>query len=287
MGILGALVRGAKGKVAKECCLATLGNLCSNKDIADYLISPELGLLQATIENLKNSDDTVVKHRAVRILGNVSNLLHVSNCGIMKNNGAVRLALEIIRDDGGGDPLEWPGGCQYGYISGCIIFLHSICRFREIAIEAKEFGATDILIPLILVPQSVSKDLYIFASFAVAHISGRDEGKAVSCIGSCKSLLEKYPQVISAVVKVLEKTLTGGEHHDFGLFQLNVILSAIVALSISDSNKKLMIESPLLELIIIVLKVILQSEMIIYLILKSMVNNNCRHFGITNQLLRD
>ena len=208
VGVLEALVYGAKGNIAKECCLATLGNICSNKDIVEHLTSKKLGLVAIAIENLKNSGDAIIKLRSARILTNISNILSSSNCMIMHDHGAVQLALEIIRDDGGVDPLQWPGGAHNGYIGGCVTLLQSICRFRSIATEAKALGARDILAPLILVPPAVSTSLFIFASFAMAFISGRDEATN-DCDRACTSLLQRYPEIYRSILTVLENTLTG------------------------------------------------------------------------------
>lgn len=249
--ILESLVLMAKTQSATEIALGTLGNICSLKDLVERYINPQLGIIAVALETMKASTDPIVKLRAVRVLTNISNILNPTHSRIMVEIGAIRTALEIIRDDGGEDPLTWPGGAHNGYIGGCVVFLQSICRFRCVAAEAKILGGREILEPLILVPPSISSNLYIFASFAVAFISGRDEAVLKSSKEASRSLslLQQHPEIVAEILTVMNNTMSGkaGEGCEFGVFQMNVILSAIVALSISDSNKAILVKTDILS----------------------------------------
>jgi hypothetical protein len=82
------------------------------------------------------------------------------------------------------------------------------------------------------------------AAFVIAFMTGKDEASL-----NKKSLLEANPNMADLLSSVLSNSMQGkgGPGYTFGIFNLNVIVAAILSLSVSDSNKSILVSKPLLR----------------------------------------
>lgn len=94
------------------------------------------------------------------------------------------------------------------------------------------------------------------SSFIISYLVGKEEGR------SNKSLLALYPELSTYLLLIFENTLNceGGDEWDFGTFEIPSIIIAILCLSISDDNKALMIDLPLLPYIVLVLDLFISDS---------------------------
>lgn len=99
------------------------------------------------------------------------------------------------------------------------------------------------------------------ALFIVAFLTGRNEvGKRM------RSINEICPSIVGQLVDVLERTLNGrsGDDYPLGTFCLKLTINACQVLSVSDSNKGLLVTTPLLQLLVRALQMFQNNEMAIW-----------------------
>jgi hypothetical protein len=93
--------------------------------------------------------------------------------------------------------------------------------------------------------------------YIIAFLTGKDEQSQLRA-----SVAAEHPDIIPQLVAVLENTLNGigGADHPLGTFCLRLTLNACLVLSISDSNKELLIQSSLLPLLVRAVRMFVDAE---------------------------
>ena len=134
--------------------------------------------------------------------------------------------------------------------------LISFCRFPEAAAAVRSKGGVELLMTL-LSSECIER---LKAAFILSFLVGKDESSLALANGG--SLLQSYPDLISMLVDVFTNTLAskGGKGYELGNFEVHSIVGAILALSISDANKAILVNAPLLPLLVRVLVMYRDNE---------------------------
>ena len=95
------------------------------------------------------------------------------------------------------------------------------------------------------------------AMFAIAFITGRDESNKDS-----KSILCEKPEISAGLVDILSNILDckGGIDYRLGTFSVRLVLQACLVLSISEDNKKVLVKTPLIQMLVRVLNLFISNS---------------------------
>eukprot|EP01041_Mallomonas_annulata_P005683 gene5683-11469_t len=239
LGLLSAFVKmmvtGNEEESLHSC--ATLWNMSSVKEAIIHIVAPDLHLLDALI--------TIIKEKSGAIIGKASGVLnnicyyadyHIANLLLQSQ---IHISMLDILKQGGPVPSEWKS--KGDHISEMLRCLMKLSRQSCAAEALKAAGAVDVITPLLTDTSSDG----LKALFLLVFLIGKDE---VSTTSESESLLHAQPHALTLLIEVLGNTLNlkETEQYDLSTFGLNVILSACLSLAISDSNKAILVKTPLL-----------------------------------------
>jgi hypothetical protein len=129
----------------------------------------------------------------------------------------------------------------------CMYFLTAACRNSSFASAVRMAGGLEILSPF-LATTGVEK---LQTAFLMAFVVGREE-----TLSSGVSLLSMFPDLVDLLLEIFALTLDcrGRDDYVFGIFDIPLIVAALLALGIADANKAKLVEAPLLPLLIRILE---------------------------------
>jgi hypothetical protein len=153
--------------------------------------------------------------------------------------------LECLRE-AGTDCATWDASKLYATKSTNLLM--SFCRFPEAAAAVRVANGVELMTALL----SSACIERLKAAFILSFLVGKEEAASLASSGS---LLQAYPDLIKMLIDVFTNTLAskGGDGYKLGNFEVHSIVGAILALSISDANKAVIVDAPLLPLLIRVL----------------------------------
>jgi len=181
------------------------------------------------------------------------------NIQVMIDNKIHELVVDLLRPLDKKSTESWPNinsGNSYG--RRCIVFLMNFSRHEQGALAVKAIGGDEVIQPLVTI-SSRNIDINIYAAFALAFVTGREEFKKAT---GKEALLVSVPKTLDYLIDVFKNTLDckEGPGYVFGIFKLPTIVCAVAILAISDANKKLLVTSPVLEYLIKVLERFINNE---------------------------
>lgn len=138
---------------------------------------------------------------------------------------------------------------QDSYEDYSVNFFLSFARYSEAAKATRELRGSVSLFTSMLSSNSINK---LKASFIISYLIGKDEA-----LSNVEALLQRSPDLLPSLMSVFQSTMNseGGEGYYIGDFEIPSIVSAILALSVSDGNKAILVDSlSLLQLVIGVLE---------------------------------
>ena len=220
-------------------------SVCCNLSVAtENLVSmgsEHVGLLPLLVSIIKQDQGEA----RIRALSVCWNLVHYESIKLMTLQGAHKLLFNTLL--AAGDCSAYKKG---GYEEKIMNFFLSFARHSEGAKALREVsGSVSFFTNMLSTNDSINK---LKSSFIISYLIGKDEA-----VSSDDALLQRNPDLLQALVEVFQNTMDskGGKGYYLGVFEIPSIVSAILALSISDGNKGLLVNSSsLLELIIVVLE---------------------------------
>ena len=130
-----------------------------------------------------------------------------------------------------------------------------ISAYPEAAMSLKSAGALDVLTPLLALKGVEA----IKAALIVTFLAGKDESSSQKF-----ALLQAHPHLTDILVDLMEAQLSGGTGaaydrminlgYDFAWYPINLVVRGILALSISDANKGVMVATRILSLLVQLLR---------------------------------
>ena len=216
------------------CCLSVMSE--NKKPMA----SSTMGLVPLLVQVVRE-DRARSRKTALLILGNLA--YSSSNVAILLENRVHTLALELLKAD-----LVDVCFNETSHLSHCTYFLMVFSRFFVTASAVRSANGLEVLLPL-LRARGVER---LKATMIISFITGREE----SGVFESKSLLEAYPDVTIMLVDIFQRSLDlrDGDGYFFGTFGIPIIVRAVLSLSVSDSNKAVLIKTDLHRLLVRVLQ---------------------------------
>jgi hypothetical protein len=216
-------------------------------DAIPAIVNPEAGVIAALVKVVSDDEDAQdIRRSAVSCLWSLAEnaFEYPTVPGELLRAGSHVAALTILAK-AGPDRANWPDKSARGLFSETLTFLMNLASY-EIAISPlKESGALDIVPKILMIESNGCQGLK--AMFIVAFLVGRDEQSR-----STASLLHARPDTIDQLVGVLGEVLDkkNGKDYTFGDFCLRVVLQACLAVSVSDSNKQVLVQGSLPSLLV-------------------------------------
>jgi len=270
--------------VARTSALVICQNLSFTKEILVYMASQNLGLIPLLIELLENDvglariDSLGIfynlcfanENRVFFLASSELNLLPLVIRVIEQDQGEARIAAvalcwafvcfenidtmiasgihEVILNllVSAGDSTYEEDSCEEMSVN----FFLSFARYSTAARATRDLS--DSVLSLFTSMLSLNSVTKLKASFIISYLIGKDEA-----LPSGEALLQRSPDILPSLISVFENTMKseGGEGYEIGVFEIPTIVSAVLALSVSDGNKAVLVASlPLLHLIIGVLE---------------------------------
>jgi hypothetical protein len=169
----------------------------------------------------------------------------------MARSNIPQLVAQKLREAG---PVvaAWETGDKYPYM---LNYAMNLARHAAAVECMKSAGYLEIAYALLAHPENGCERLK--AMYIIAFLTGKDEQSRHSA-----SVAVEHPDIISQLVSVLENTLNGvgGEGYFHGTFVLRLTINACEVLSISDSNKELLVTSPLVSLLVRALRMFVNDD---------------------------
>ena len=248
------LKSGSENSDVRVHCAIMLLNIAIENASYTILLSKDINLLPTLHDIIKDSSSSLeLREQCVKLLANICYGISRDNVQLLLDNNIHTLAIDLLRPLNSTDTSSWPNfKSAYSYGQWCLILLMRLCRYEQAALAVKAIGGDDVLRPLVTITSSRG-DTNIYASFAIAFVDGRSESKKST---GKAALLVSVPKTLQYLIDVFKNTLElkGGPCYGFGIFMLQVIVGAVSVLTISDDNKKLLIESPILDYLVKVLE---------------------------------
>ena len=295
LGLLDLLVKGVlKNEVGRSRILIAVLSIYSNlvNENRALLGSPALGLISLCSEIIKR-DKSDAKNRAMGLLMNVT-------CNSTPNKilaGAPALGIAetlvkvLIEEKGNEKAISQALGCIWNInlvienvpsfirLNMEVPLVELLKNFDTYEEQVKKSLSTVFLVycrhpgaaAAVRIVPSVLEALEPIAKlqdsnglralFVISQLIGRDEEDVRFMRGM--SLLASQAGALDQIVDVLSNNINGrdGRDYKFGNFDLNAVTSAILSLSLSDSNKRIMVQNRQLLLNLVIL-------------IKSFVNND-------------
>jgi len=221
-------------------------NLCfANENRVFFLASSELNLLPLVIRVIEQ-DQGEARIVAVALCWA---LVCLENIDTMIAFGIHEVVLNLLVS--AGDSTYEEGSCEEMSVN----FFLSFARYSAAARATRDLS--DNVLSLFTSMLSINSVTKLKASFIISYLIGKDEA-----LSSGEALLQRSPDILPSLVSVFENTMKseGGEGYELGVFEIPSIVSAVLALSVSDGNKAVLVASlPLLHLIIGVLEMYLDD----------------------------
>jgi hypothetical protein len=230
LALLMRVVREDKGD-ARVKALFVFQNLSIRPENMASMASPELGLLPLLMRVVREDKGDA----RMRVLGIFWNLSLLRSCipRLLECNCLKAVLVVLGKSIVGGDASS-------ELLDKCLTVLMVIGRDAIAGETLKRLGAVDLIAPLV----NDTGIQGLKAAFVIAFMTGKDEA-----MSNKKSLLEANPNMADLLSSVLSNSMQGkgGPGYTFGNFDLNVIVAAILSLSVSDSNKNILVSKPLLQ----------------------------------------
>eukprot|EP01041_Mallomonas_annulata_P007896 gene7896-16166_t len=237
--------------------LSIIMNISSAIENQNIIISSELNLLQTFVDILQEyGEDIDYDARLIicKILSNIIENASTETIHVILRTNIPSIMLELLRE-AGSDPSVW----EYSYPSKIITFFMNFCRFNYATKLMKNMDLNRIIQPLLLLSNISTNTTStttttdddniesIKALFICVFLLGSDEIHK----GYSTQLSQINPNFIHILIEIYENTLNskGGNNYPLGIFRLNLIIGAILTISISDANKSDLISSALLPLL--------------------------------------
>ena len=269
IGLMEAMVQGMQKEKgpARSSLMNALYNLARINANESRMCSKELGLLDV-IASIVRSEKGVIREEALRCLWNISITGTNKTAIARKELGLLSDMLKLIREESGEDTAKY---YSLGAL-GNLVYSTSVCetlmavKFHDTVLPLCGNSTDDVskrsfrmlmmycsyepaARAVKLSPGSVDRMMGftgrdsiegLCALMIVFFLVGRDESA-----GSGGQLLRQRPNAIAELIRVLAYTLKGegGKDHNFGFFNLKIILCAFKCLSLSDANKAEMCKS--------------------------------------------
>jgi SLT domain-containing protein len=174
-------------------------------------------------------------------LWNFTEYFEADYAPFMVQSGIPLVIAEKLREAG---PVvaEWKGSTKY---SKMLNYAMNLARHAGAVEAMKGAGYVELAYSLLAIPANGCERLK--AMYMIAFLTGKDEQSQQRA-----SVATEYPDLIPQLVTVLENTLNSvaGADQSLGTFCLRLTINACLVLSISDGNKKLLIQSNLLHLLV-------------------------------------
>ncbi len=221
--------------------LAILANVAVEKKNQYIMADQSLGLMALLVEKLReyNKEARNCTLRAIWglsiSLSNVKKFLEF-NLEVVLNDILRQTTVDVDLDQ---------------LLSTILVY----CRYRDAAKAFRRLPGAEQMVSLIA---ERTGPIGLKAVLILSMLAGRDENNRGSA-----SLLESRPERLLQLVDVLDNNIKkqDGVGYHFGDFDLNAVTSAIHSLCISDANKTLMVESPmLLQLLVQLLQAYVTNE---------------------------
>ena len=233
--------------------LSCIVNCANISDSVDYLLDPAFGLLDVIVMVITTDTNEVNGTTAYKILANITKKSWIPNrIGEFLRLDLQLLALNVLKSLGP-NPDTWKD--RYGTPSKCLSFLMYISAYPEAAMSLKSAGALDVLTPLLALKGVEA----IKAALIVTFLAGKDESSSQKF-----ALLQAHPHLTDILVDLMEAQLSGGTGaaydrminlgYDFAWYPINLVVRGILALSISDANKGVMVATRILSLLVQLLR---------------------------------
>ena len=224
-------------------------NCAISPDAAEYLLEPSCGLLNvlAMVITTDANEDNV--KASFWILANMFTKCWIPN----RIDEFLRLdlhvlALNVLK------PLEPTADTfedRLGTPVICLQFLMCISAYPETAMSLKSAGALAVLTPLLALTNC---DEAIKAALTMAFLAGKDESSAQNV-----ALLQAHPHLTDVLVDLFEAQLSGGKGaafdrmeqlgYKFTWYPINLVVRGLLAMSISDANKGVLVATRILSLL--------------------------------------
>ena len=211
---------------ARAKALGCLFSLAVESKSAEYMGSKEVGLVPLLMTIVSN-DQSETRVKALGCLWNLmilySNIPYFVEC-----NGITIVMNVFTKTEKDSESYK-----------KSLTMLMVSCRHPMAAAACKQCNGIEVFTPLV----SDTDIVGLKSAFIISFISGRDEIRV-----NQKSLLQTHLGIVDMLLSVLTNTVNGleGNGYAFGNFDLNVIVAAVLSLSISDSNKQILVSKPFL-----------------------------------------
>ena len=242
-----SIIQRSQGE-ARSAALACFVNCALISESVDYLLNSSYGLLSiiATIITTDSNEANVTI--AYNFLANIVGASSIWG----RIDEFLRLDLHILALNVlkplGPHPHTWKN--RFGKPFFCLLFLMYISVYPEAALSLKSIGTLDVLAPIL----STSDREAISAALIVTLLTGKDESNSQIIA------LPSYPHLTDILVDLLEAQLSGGKGaaydrmikrgYNFTWYPINLVVRGILALSMSDANKRILIRTRILSLLV-------------------------------------
>ena len=252
-----------------ENCFTIMTNIMLRPENHDYLLSKEVGIMDHVRNFLDNFDpNNIAKdEKYLKIYSNVSACLKNENLELFLSYCPIEAMVKrmlisstsIICNNNG-----------YGY--WILNFMNRISYHPLAAARLKELRA----VPFITDLMSSTGIAGLKATIAVSNMIGKDEASNHS-----QSMIQNQPEKFALLLKLFKATLmkdVGPEAEDckklhgylFGMIKMRNICGAIRTLTISDTNKPLMLKTNVVELLIRTLRLFTENALQLNILVNNM-----------------
>lgn len=247
-------IRGSNERV-KENAIRLLWGVAVEKDITRSIVSGGQMLLPLLLR-MAQEETGKVRYWICRFLVQLSSYGDDATTEELLVHGAHVVVLNLIQLAGFDVSLKEEK--KDNYVLHCLSFIMNMAN-HDIAIpvlKASDPNPVHVMTS-ILQHQSSGAAQSLKAMFTIAFLIGREEHTL-----TLSDILVSRPDMIHNMVEVLEVTLQGRHGHDyrFGTFNLQLIIHACLAVSVSEKNKARLAETPVIGLLKTVLDMFVNNE---------------------------
>ena len=233
---------------ARSSALACFVNCALIPVSVDYLLDPSFCLLNVIAVVITTDTNETNMKIAFNFLANLVGTSWIwGRIGEFLRLDLHVLALNVLKPLG---PYPHTWKSRFGTPSFCLLFLMYISVYPEAAVSLKSAGALEVLSPIL----TTSDREAISAALIVTFLTGKDGS------GSQVVALQAYPHLTDIFVDLLEAQLSGGKGaaydrmvkrgYNFTWYPINLVVRGVLALSMSHSNKRLLVGTRILSLLV-------------------------------------